>query len=605
MHAVSRTRFRPPMLFSAASRVGLSVLFVLAAILFAFLPTMPVAADPARGIRVAIDHPIAIRGSTLFIPLEAEQSGNQWPSIIPITFADGSVIEGDVVLLSARGKPPLLDWTTELLGLHIRGIAPDDDPSTGVGSPFLIAPLPVQGSGELRILGRTIAPRWFNRVFSPTRWETDNIVVEPLPMEPGPHRPDPNSPFEYWRWVLCADRVGLAPPPPAGNRIERLLAVYYADLWRFGLERISSVDPVTAYYCRDLLTRTGMDRQREIAVWEADPEALANLLGILLDLDREARDAARHARDWCMIRQRVLIWIEEDHGPQLEIAALNNHDDFLLAEFRWEFLDPARNAREFPLGVGLEPNTTTRVRVNRPSVQLDMLGRPLPGPPPLLQVRVEDDLRRFMVRGAEQMAIPPGVFFVPFHAPLSLAEIRAGQAGLVNADRATSAVLRRLGGRWEIFFTCFRPGAAPTEHISRFIPEEPPEPIASPAYPFAGKRDVEEIRGVESVTIFLGSEQEPTAVLTIPETGMHRLWTGQNDGTLQVHRRSYGDRWYARIVLPDGWLRYPYDRGTLIGLARAHGDSPTVETSPNPSAPWLIRPGRVFVNTTFWSDLPQ
>lgn len=597
-------------------------------------------ADPVREIFVNLERPIAVRGGTLLLPLSAERPGDQWPATITLTLADGTELEGDVIWMYADGKPPDLHWTSDILGLHVRPIEPTDDSSSGRGSVFLAALLPPDASGAIRVLRDTLSPQWFDKPLSPTRWETDQVVVETLPRRAGPDRPDVDSPFEYWRWVQLADRYGIAPPPPPGSRIQRLVATYYADLWRLGMERIAIDNADVARECRMALTRIVRDGVREFAAWVADPPELSRLLSVLLDFDLTGRELTQEVRDWLTIRQQIFYWIERDHGDQIHLAVVNADEAFILAEFRWEFLDPARNAREFPIGIGLEPGQLTRVVLDRPQVMLDAIGRPIGGAPPLLQVRWRDEVRRFSVRPPASPALPPGLYLFPFHPPLALAEVRRGDAAMLALDRGTSIVLRRLGGRWELFMTCFRPkqderlrdpllaeGEEEDPEIQAEIERRlqeaadaamngetegettnsapPPLEVDREQYPLAGLNRVEEVRGREAVTLFLGSEEEPFVVLTIPEVGPQRQWVGVNDGTLQVHRRSYEDRWYCRLVLPDAWLGYPVEPGVLMGFIRSHSDTDTIETSPNPIPSWSFDPGRIYVDTTLWSDLPR
>src|SRR6185503_6504859 len=98
--------------------------------------------------------------------------------------------------------------------------------------------------------------------------------------------------------------------------------------------------------------------------------------------------------------------------------------------------------------------------------------------------------------------------------------------------------------------------------------------------------DVRQMRGIEAITIFIGPEASgggPLAVLAVPETGFIRLFHGENDGTLQYHRRSYGDRWLCRIVLPDSWLTPSAETPLLLGVMRTHQGSDAVETGPGTS----------------------
>jgi hypothetical protein len=110
--------------------------------------------------------------------------------------------------------------------------------------------------------------------------------------------------------------------------------------------------------------------------------------------------------------------------------------------------------------------------------------------------------------------------------------------------------------------------------------------------------------GVEAVTILLGGGPSGL-ILTVPENGWHRIFRGDHDGTLEVHRRSYHDRWFCRIVIPDRSLRESGEGPARIGLVRTHGDGEAVETAPYPTLPWRLEPGRAAVSLDAWDDLPQ
>ena len=192
-------------------------------------------------------------------------------------------------------------------------------------------------------------------------------------------------------------------------------------------------------------------------------------------------------------------------------------------------------------------------------------------------------------------ARPPGVRFGPFRAPLTLGEIQMRQFAAVPSERATTAQLRRLGGRWEVFFDCRRP-----------LPDAEAAPRAARRLPSFDSADT--VRGIESVTLFIGPEahgDEPRIALTVPEVGPWRLFEGVDDGTLEIHRRAYEDRWYCRLVLPDAWLLPTHGPAALLGCRRAHDDSPQVETSPHASVPWRSDPGRLAVDLGAWTDRPE
>ncbi len=70
---------------------------------------------------------------------------------------------------------------------------------------------------------------------------------------------------------------------------------------------------------------------------------------------------------------------------------------------------------------------------------------------------------------------------------------------------------------------------------------------------------------------------------------------------LEIYRRSWDDRWYARVILPNAWIAPdPTDGSVSFGALRRHADSDAIETSPTAALPWRIRPGRVTANLSTW-----
>src|SRR5205085_7199869 len=98
-----------------------------------------------------------------------------------------------------------------------------------------------------------------------------------MTMMGSPDRPDPDSPFEYWRWCLLADRLGMHAPEPRGTDIETLAAEHYALLWQVGMEQLASRSHRLAERCRDLLVQTCLDENRPFAAWITDPQQIGAL----------------------------------------------------------------------------------------------------------------------------------------------------------------------------------------------------------------------------------------------------------------------------------------------------------------------------------------
>jgi hypothetical protein len=163
---------------------------------------------------------------------------------------------------------------------------------------------------------------------------------------------------------------------------------------------------------------------------------------------------------------------------------------------------------------------------------------------------------------------------------LTLAEAQSGRQRGVAPQRSTQVQVRRLAGRWEIFVECRRPGG--------------------PAAPGELSPWLERMRGVEAVMLLLGGHPAPVQ-LTVPESGPWRIWLGADDGTLEVHRRSYAEAWFCRVSLPASWMSNAEGSGRLlVGAVRSHGDGRALETGPYAALPWEPDPGRAVIDTSAW-----
>lgn len=565
-------------------------------------------AESVSGIRSRVIQPICPRGGVLMLALTAERPGNGWPQTIDLKLGDYGQLTGQVAWIDQVPLPFDRHWTDDPRGLAIRAILPSDDSSkiqsTDVLGPCLLVQLPADGNGELRLGRQPLQPQWRDvpgieslQFGDPPRELSADRPA--LPLTPGPDRPDAVSPFEYWRWALLADRMELNPPKPFGGDIERMAAQYYAALWRIGLNRLTKQSQPIAEQCRQMLTKTCIDRRQPFAAWIMDSGQIGMLLSILLDFRRPDNAVLADTVTWIDQQSPLFFWAESESGDQVRLIIVTPRLEPVTARFTWLGSDDP------PVAVQIEPGVLTQVKIDRVALPKAVaIGFPVP-PEPLKQIlEIEAGGQKFQVPFGPRMvtAKPPGVFFRPLAPPLTLAEAQARVQRNVTEDHATFAHVRRLSGRWEVFFECRRPSAgeqqSPTGQIM-------PEAMSS----------FDDLRGIEAVTLVLGPEEGgqsgqagqtgPMIWLTIPENGFQRVFQGVNDGTLQIHKKSFGDRWFCRVVLPEAWLSAGQTRPALIGCIRSHGDSAQLETGPNTTTPWRSAPARAAINLEQWNDLPQ
>jgi hypothetical protein len=550
-------------------------------------------ADPARGIRALTPNPVAPRGGVLMLPLAAEQPGRDWPATIPLELSDGLVLEGTVLWIHPRAAAPgrARLWTDDPMELAVRAIAPDDDTSrpTG-GAPYLAARLPADGAGPIRLGRQILEPTWRDPNVSCTGRPLPGADRPEMFLTAVPDRPDPDSPFEYWRWVLLADRIELRPPPTDRfGPVGALVAEHYANLWRIGLAHLGARNPGVAASARDALTRICDDGRQPFAAWIAGTADPSRLLGMLLDFDARDEILAREALAWVESWPTLLVWTEVESGDEVRLAIVNRGFRGVVARLRWENVpnDP-------PVAAELRPGRLTRVTIARPvlpprsPVELDAPGLPEQH---VLLLTAEATRLRIGV-GAPTISLrPPGGIFPMLRPALTLTDVQAGRQLPADPATATFAHLRRRGARWEMFFDCRRPAQAPPGPYDR-APQE---------------SDLDVVRGLEAVTLIIGSHDEPDMILTVPEHGAYELRAGMDDGTLTVHRESFDDRWHCRIVLPDSALPPPhagYDdeppRLISVSALRTHGGGGGMETTPVATVPWNRAPAPAVLRLDTW-----
>src|SRR5687767_4448257 len=168
------------------------------------------------GIQSKAVQPICPRGSVLMLPLVADRPGDDWPSTLQISFGDDQTVVGQVAWVYEQSPQLERHWTDDPRGLGIRAVLPTDDSSqvvpSGITGPYLLARLPIDADGPLQLLKQTLTPVWRDIPAIESLQFTDAVPSSTdrgdrqmsfqrprLPLSASPDRPDPVSPFEYWR----------------------------------------------------------------------------------------------------------------------------------------------------------------------------------------------------------------------------------------------------------------------------------------------------------------------------------------------------------------------------------------------------------------------
>ena len=555
--------------------------------------------DSVEGVGSRLRRPVAVRGGVLLLPLGAEKPGRNWPQTLTLQFENGEKIKGQVVWIERASPRRVRHWTDDPRNLRVRLIQREDDSSRqGAGRPFLLASLSQEGGGLLMLGDQVLSPIWRTLQQGPL---IPHPEIPSIPAESMLHRtraddhPDPDSPFEYWRWVLLADRQGLRPPRAEyDGAIESMLARHYADLWRVGGSRLAQGNPGVAAQCRDMLTEVCWDGKHSLACWQSVPEHTADLLRILLDFDRNADRLAEDALAWADGSETLLAWPEGERSEEIDLILVNADSRSKTVVFSWNAEDE--------LDTAIAPGTTdtpipTAVRVPARLFQAVPLFRPTTGSgPQVVRLTVGALHRLFAIDASARAAVPPGLFFPPFAPPVTLGEIAQRRQEAIDPAVRTNFHLRRRDHRWEAFFECF------------FDPDKEKDDAIDEAG-VDQYRKAEDIRGIEAVILEIEVQREGMkrrVTLAIPQHGAYRLYDGFDDGTLEVHRNEqpYGDRWYCRVVLPEGWLSHDPLLPTQFRAWRTHRGSDQVEYGPRATAPWRKNPIYAAVDLTLWEDAP-
>jgi len=527
-------------------------------------------------VRSQLTTPIGPRGGVMMMPLTHQRGQSIAADEIEVRNHLGDTVAFQLVWIGPSVSPDPAHWTSDPRGV-VAVSTPDSARVDASAQAYVLVHVPVSAQGPWWLNDQQLQPQW--RDLPP---QDDLARGGTLTRERSLTRPDPESPFDYWRWVLLADQMGVEPPELEDFSIsEQLVASYHTNLWMIGLARIEREAPATAARLKQILTRICTDGDHAFAAWPANPGELHRLLSGLLDESRSDQAIAAEAAAWATLHERPVMWIEQVTPSAVAFAVVNPAQDVVVARFSWLHEDD-----EIPLAMELPAGRVTRITMDR--VNEDLLATQTER---VVRVQVDDWYEDYPI-GAMHMSVrPPGLVFPPLQSALTLEQLQTGQSPAVRGTHATLVQVRKLGGRWEVFFECHRP--MEQDAITIEVDQQQP-------------RSLHDIRSREGVMLVLGSEgQQPDVQLFIPESGWYQLFSGENDGTLQVHRQSYEHRWYCRVVLPERWIESAMDDGVaVIGFVRARSGSATLDSGPYPVPPWRTTPGMLALRLADWGDMP-
>lgn len=500
-------------------------------------PGSTTAAPDVSMWRIGSLAPFAVRGGIVAVelspadPRSPESQPSGWPQSLPMKRDDGTVVDAALAVILPAAPRPAPSWPQPVD--DVRVITPTafaallaEGPLAGQVAIVALARFEEAFAGSFELAGARISPRWLDpdpSLAIASAPEAAGLRVEAS----GPGRPDAQSPGEYWRWVLLAQELDKSCAPPPFDRVGALYARHRAELWTAGLARIRSESASVAKDLRELLTARVRDPARDdgdgsVAAWVSQPAELSALLSILLDPQRSPASSMRAALGWMESRSPLTVWLESDAGGVVEIAAANPLPQEVVVRCAW-----LEAPKEAPLALLVPAHAVGRMRIERPEERASNVpgrGRGEPAARWLsgLTLRLECGTwnGRMLVGPGSFPVRPPGLGFASFVPALTLAAAQSQRLEPVAAPWRTTASIRRMGARWELFFECLRPTATADDHLEITIWDPLPAPVS----------------------------------LSIDERGSITMLEGTRPEGLAAHAHAFADRWRVRVELPISWI---------------------------------------------------
>jgi hypothetical protein len=540
---------------------------VFEALSFVYLGFVTVA---SAQISVAMEHPAAVRGGVLAIPLQRQSASDAWPARLEIQPSGGGpVFDGVVAWIGAKQIPLSRTWTQSQEQLDIRPIAnaPTETDPEKSGAVVLLAKSPRDISGALRVANSNVDPTWLELA----EVEPDPAKL-PLSLQAPYALPDPTAPSEWFRWWLLADQADRKPPPPAGDEIQRLFALHRAQLWQAGIERMERQSPGVAAEIRERLTavcvETGANKPDSArASWIANADSLAALLSNLISADRTDEQAMQSSLTLIRGISPVTIWPEADDGRGIRFAACNASPEEIVVQFAWVEAPSLAS-----LAMLLPANGVAHITIDRPA---ELLHDPITGEPSptvgSLLLTWQGNSIRLSVAPEKNILRPPGYSFGLFLPTLSLADAQTGKIQPVPAAWSTTASVRRKFGHWEIFAECLR----------------------------------QDVRLEDELDFRIGDSDRQMARIRVGEAGVRNVDSTSSGAAPEVRTDSFVDRWRCVVEIPEEWL--PADangRPLVIGISRFTNGPESRQTAIAAATPWSVGPPLILLEASKWIDPP-
>lgn len=377
------------------------------------------------------------------------------------------------------------------------------------------------------------------------------------------------------------------------------LALQAEARWRAGLTRLHRADADAAERVRRRLVLTASFGAGVVApVWACEPDELDTLLADLLNPRLAEGEVADRARAWLDDQPAAAAWIIDDAGTRdgltgrsMATAGVANLSD--RRTLAWAETDPPSGPPDL---APVEPGAVARVMV--PSAAE---GGARPGHVrPTVRLHVG---RWSAVRAAESENMPtrpPGFRFEPFSTDWRLGEWSAGASDTLAAPTPAGAG-RGDDAAWITSVLLLREPVAPvgpTLSADRWVAH------VECRTPDMGRPDPARD---DVVRVWIGPFERGGHVLRVSRSGEAvdegPPGAGRDPARAPIAGVAVtrlGDRWIARVPLPDGAI----EPGGVLRIGLERTDARGVHSAwPRPMLPWQFEPGRMALDTSAWDGL--
>lgn len=495
---------------------------------------------------------VAVRGEPLLLEVRVGTDASL-PTLTVTTAAGGRATVSARMLWPyvpepARGS--LARWAAASNPLRIADERPE-----GADSAYLAVDIPsdIAPRAQLSLGATTVALAVVDAApadFSAQLAARASMIFPQGERDPMLSLPDPDAPFERFRFELGTAMRAWPEPPPFEERSGSAVAARaHAALWRAALSRVFASASGPAVELAELLVATCTDATAPapIAAWIASPEELRALLRMALDRDFTDARLAAGINEILRVRSPVLWWIEDSDRTTVTVAFANPTTRAQVVKYQWV---SGNETDMVPLVLDVPAAEVRRARITRAAPPPRAgFSTDAPAAVPQLRVQCGAFAANVVAPPATLPVSPRGIDVADCLAPLNLPSVSSGGRTQSVAVRGTRVALRERLAGWEIFVEL---------------------------------RDVGQ--GADSISVFGAAGGS----VRLDASGAVSTQACELD-TDTVEFRTYSDRARASFFVPPEWIQREED-GTLVEIGFRREFDAGFADAPFASVPWRKSP---------------